>query len=62
MDLEINVDSGEVTATRRVGRSGNSTVVRIPPALLEVAEFEVGDEVEVRASADGVITVADADG
>lgn len=34
---------------RKVFRSGNSTVVSIPPAVLELLDLEPGDEVQVEA-------------
>jgi antitoxin component of MazEF toxin-antitoxin module len=49
MSVTVDADSGEVRATRKVRKSGNSTAVVIPPELLDAAGFERGDDVDLVA-------------
>lgn len=51
MSMSVHIDTGEreVRTQRQFRRSGNSTVVSIPAEILETADFETGDEVEVAA-------------
>jgi antitoxin component of MazEF toxin-antitoxin module len=57
MSVEFDPDSGEVTASRVIGRSGNSIVVRLPPQMLKTAGFGEGDDVELTAESGGRITI-----
>ena len=44
--MSVRVDkSGVMTAERTIRQSGNSTVVSIPPAMLDHMDLESGDEV-----------------
>jgi len=53
MPVDIDPEKDEASATRRLRKSGNSTVVSLPPELLRKAGFEEGDEIEVAAGFDG---------
>lgn len=50
--VEFDAEERVAYTTRRIGKSGNSLVVRIPPQILEVADLEHGDTVELVASMD----------
>jgi len=52
MGCEIDADTGEVRADRRVRVSGNSLVVSLPPTLLDTAGIERDDNVEIVASSE----------
>jgi len=49
MSVNVDADNGEVRATRTVRRSGNSTVVVIPPEMLGAVGFDLGDDVDLVA-------------
>ena len=53
MDVDVDTELQEMRAERTVQKSGNSTVVPLPPAILREAGFNLGDEVNVTASFDG---------
>ena len=48
-----DAERNALVAERRVRESGNSTVVTIPPQVLDAAGIEVGDTVQVAASLNG---------
>ena len=51
-------DEGVMRAIRTVRESGNSTIVTLPPQILEGANFEVGDDVDIEVDIDsGEITL-----
>lgn len=58
MSVEFDPESGEVTASRTIGRSGNSIVVRLPPQMVKTAGFGEGDDVELKADSGGQITIS----
>lgn len=47
MSVEIDTDAGEVRKTGRLRRSGDSTVLTIPPEVLEQAGAGEGDRVTI---------------
>ena len=47
--VNIDMDAGEVVATRSLRTSGNSTVITIPPEVLDVADLAAGDDVTITA-------------
>jgi len=51
--VEFDAENRVAYTRRRIGKSGNSLVVRIPPQILEVADLEHGDQVELVADMDG---------
>lgn len=48
-DVEIDQDSQTITAIRQLRKSGGSTVVTIPPEMLDLTELEAGDGAELKA-------------
>jgi len=53
----------KICRTRTIRQSGGSTVVTIPPELLEFTQFEDGDTVSLSAAFDGdEITIQKDDG
>jgi antitoxin component of MazEF toxin-antitoxin module len=50
-----------IVVTRELFSSGNSTVLTIPPDILEEAGFELGDEVAFNVDDDGGIVLRDAE-
>jgi len=48
-EVEIDPEKQEVRARRNLRKSGNSTVVAIPPQVLDGAGLEQGDRVELVA-------------
>jgi len=52
MSITLDTESGEARAIRTVRKSGNSTVVVIPPELLDVAGLKLGDDVDVSVDFD----------
>lgn len=52
MPVEIDRDNDSMRARRSLRRSGNSVVLSFPPALLDEAGLELGDEVEIIAPFD----------
>jgi hypothetical protein len=56
--VEFDRDEGIMRATRTVRESGNSVIVTLPPQIVEGANFEVGDDVNISVDIDtGVISV-----
>jgi antitoxin component of MazEF toxin-antitoxin module len=56
--VELDLDEGVATTYRSIGKSGNSSVIRIPPQILEAASMERGDRIKLTADMDeGTITV-----
>lgn len=49
MDVEVDMDAGEVRAIRTIRNSGNSVVVSLPPNLLSACGFSAGDELQLIA-------------
>lgn len=47
MSVQIDTENGEVREQRQLRKSGDSTVVSLPPEVLEHADVEQGDEVTV---------------
>lgn len=47
--VEIDKDDKEVSARRKLRESGGSTVVTIPPEMLDLIDIEPGDQVELQA-------------
>lgn len=47
--VEVDPEEQVVRTERKVGKSGNSIVIRIPPQLLEAAGFQVDDRVVLEA-------------
>jgi antitoxin component of MazEF toxin-antitoxin module len=50
--VEFDAEERVAYTTRSIGKSGNSLVVRIPPQILEVANLEQGDSVQLVADMD----------
>lgn len=48
----VDAERGVVVAERKIRSSGNSTVLTIPPQILDVADLEAGDGVEITADMD----------
>jgi len=46
---ESDGDKQEVRAKRALRRSGGSTVVTIPPEMVDLLDIELGDDVELEA-------------
>ncbi len=63
MSVSIDGENQEVRGANHLRQSGNSTVVTIPPAILEAAGFEQGDKVSVTAQMDstGRIVLSEAE-
>lgn len=53
MPAEIDTDAEEARDERELRASGNSTVVTLPPGVLQAAGLECGDTVEVSAGFEG---------
>ena len=49
MEVEVDDDRNTLRASTQLRRSGNSTVVTIPPIILGLAALQRGDEVELVA-------------
>ena len=49
MDVEVDMDAGEVRAVRTLRSSGNSIVVSLPPNLLQACGFAPGDDISLVA-------------
>lgn len=51
MGHRVNVDfeAGTVTATRKLRQSGGSTVLTIPPEVMDAMELEEGDDLVMQA-------------
>jgi antitoxin component of MazEF toxin-antitoxin module len=47
--VDIDINEGVATTHRTIGKSGNSLVIRIPPNVLEFADIERGDRVQLIA-------------
>lgn len=47
--VDIDKEDKEVRARRKLRKSGGSTVVTIPPEMLDLLDFELGDNVELEA-------------
>lgn len=47
--VNIDMEKGQVIGERKLRDSGNSTVLTIPPEILDVADLEAGDEIEITA-------------
>lgn len=55
-------DRWAVTAERKLRKSGNSTVLSMPPEVLQEIRLEAGDDVELVADRDeGTITIRKAE-
>jgi antitoxin component of MazEF toxin-antitoxin module len=50
--VSVDPEDSTVSATRTIRSSGNSTVLTIPPQLLEAIGLEVSDEVRLVAHMD----------
>jgi antitoxin component of MazEF toxin-antitoxin module len=50
-----------IVVTRELFSSGNSTVLTIPPAILEEAGFEQGDEITFNVDDEGGIVLRNAE-
>lgn len=62
MSVTIDTESGEARTTRTIGRSGNSTVIRLPPELLDAAQIERGQDVELTTDLEtGELTIRPVD-
>ncbi len=56
--VNIDMERGAVVGTRKLRDSGNSTVLTIPPEILDVADLEAGDEITLTADMEsGKITI-----
>jgi len=51
--VRVDPETGTVTAVRKLRESGNSTVLTIPPQVLEGGGFEPGEQVRVVADMEG---------
>jgi len=51
--ININGENETVSATRALRKSGGSNVVTIPPGMLDMLDFELGDEVTLAADWSG---------
>lgn len=47
--VEIDGENQEVRAKRALRQSGGSTVVTIPPEMVDLLDIELGDDVELEA-------------
>lgn len=47
--VEVDKDEKVIRAIRPLRESGGSNVVTIPPEMIDLADFEVGDDVELQA-------------
>ena len=47
--VDFDPDEGVVRTTRKIGKSGSSMVIRIPPQALQAASLEYQDQVELVA-------------
>lgn len=59
--VHVDTESGEIAAERSVRRSGNSTVVTLPPVILSATGMDDGEELTVTARADGAIELQPAE-
>lgn len=50
--VNIDRDSATATTTRRLRESGNSVVLTMPPELLDMSGFSVGDDIRLTADMD----------
>lgn len=50
MSVTINPNAQTVTASRSLRRSGSSTVLTVPPEVLQALDLEAGDELEMVGS------------
>lgn len=57
MVLDIDQETGELRKTAKLRKSGGSTVVTIPPQMLETLDLSAYDEVKITAKADGRIII-----
>jgi len=51
--VEIDGERQEVRATRALRQSGGSTVVTIPPEMVDLLDLELGDDLELEAEWSG---------
>jgi len=49
MSVQLNPSKQEVKASRELRESGSSTVLTIPPSVLDSLDLESGDTIEVTA-------------
>lgn len=52
MSVDVDTTKKELRAVRDLRRSGNSTVVSIPPEILRAASLQDGDAVDIVVSFD----------
>ena len=51
--IEIDGENKTVEATRALRKSGGSNVVTIPPGMIDLLDFEIGDDVTLVADWSG---------
>jgi len=62
--VDIDSENKEVRAARKLRRSGGSTVITVPPEMVDLVDLEHGDQLELEAewSGDEIrLRVADCD-
>jgi antitoxin component of MazEF toxin-antitoxin module len=57
MSVEVDGDSREMSAVRRLRPSGNSVVISMPPELLDLVGLSRDDHVRIVASFDDDVIV-----
>lgn len=58
--VSVDPEAGTITASRILRQSGNSTVLTIPPQLLDGAGLEAGDSVKLVADMEtGELTISE---
>lgn len=63
MSMSTDMDSGQntVSLTRKLRRSGNSTVLTIPSEILEEADLDREDKLGFSVDGDGQVTLTKSD-
>ena len=63
--VDIDSENREVRAARKLRRSGGSTVITVPPEMVDLVDLEHGDQLELEAEWSGEeirLRVVDCDG
>lgn len=56
---DVSEHDNTISLTRKLRRSGNSTVLSIPPEILDAADLEASDEVAFAIDEDGNVVLSE---
>ncbi len=58
VNTDVATNENTISLTRKLRRSGNSTVLTIPTEILETADLEADDEIEFALDNEGRIVLS----